>query len=1005
MQSHNKKIIENSVKQSCADSLPAVSLGRTRHEQQVASDRQHATVCKPKNSGVKSKIRLATWNVRTLHQPGKLYNLEREMRMLQVDVMGVAEVRWTGAGSVELPEGGCFIYLGGVNHVSGVGVALGPKVERSLAGFYAVSDRVLLVRLKGKPFDTCVIQVYAPTCDYNEEELEAFYNDVQRAVQQCKRHDVIFVMGDMNAKVGEGRVEDIVGQHGLGERNDRGERWVERCVDNEQVILNTWYRHHPRRLWTWKSPGDRYRNQIDFITINKRFRNSVVDVKTYPGADINSDHAPLVADMYLKLKKPKKKQFKPKLDIKLLNDTDIQSLYSVSVKNKYEALRAENEESGEEPEQLFDFLKEAIERSNDEILPQVVREPKRPWMTDEILTLMDERRRCKGRDEYMYRELNKRIKRECLNAKATWMQNTCEEIEYLDRRDQPRMYSKVKEITGRKPCYKHNIAIKKADSTVAMEEEEVKARWDEYIGELFLDDRPDILNLNLEEEGPIILQQEVRSAIESMKKGKAVGEDGIALEMIIAMGDYGRKELAKLFNKIYETGNVISSLCESIFVALPKVEGTLDCSKHRTISIMSQVTKILLKVILKRLRSKIAPEISEQQFGFVAGKGTANATFSLRTLAERCLDVQKDVFICFVDYEKAFDKVRHVDLMEILKNLMLDGKDLRVIQNLYWNQRAAVRIANDKSSWQDIRRGVRQGCVLSPDLFNIYSEVIMNELQGLEGIKVGGKNVNNLRYADDTALLADSEEKLQRLVDKLVGESESKGLKVNASKTQVLVISKGETLMPANIIVNSESLKQVRNFKYLGSTISDDGRSDSDINTRIAIAKTAFNKVKSLMINRSISINLRKRFLKTYVWSTMLYGCEAWNISKTMQKRLEAAEMWFLRRMLQISWVEHVTNASVLQRAGARREIMKTIRQKQLRFLGHVIREGKLENDCVTGRIEGRRGRGRPRLKYMDTLARAVGGDLRPVELLQMAHSRVQWRRMVDNVPWDTSLR
>ena len=88
-----------------------------------------------------------------------------------MDVMGVAEVRWTGAGSVELPEGGCFICSGGVDHVSGVEVALGPKVERSLAGFYAVSDRVLLVRLKGKLFDTCVIRVYAPTSDYNEEEM------------------------------------------------------------------------------------------------------------------------------------------------------------------------------------------------------------------------------------------------------------------------------------------------------------------------------------------------------------------------------------------------------------------------------------------------------------------------------------------------------------------------------------------------------------------------------------------------------------------------------------------------------------------------------------------------------------------------------------------------------------------------------------------------------------------------------------------------------------------
>ena len=81
---------------------------------------------------------------------------------------------------------------------------------------------------------------------------------------------------------------------------------------------------------------------------------------------------------------------------------------------------------------------------------------------------------------------------------------------------------------------------------------------------------------------------------------------------------------------------MISSLCESLFVAIPKVEGTLECNKHRTISIMSRVTKVLLRVILKRIRSKISPKISEQQFGFVAGKGTANSIFSLRTVVERC---------------------------------------------------------------------------------------------------------------------------------------------------------------------------------------------------------------------------------------------------------------------------------------------------------------------------------------------------------------------------------
>ena len=580
------------------------------------------------------------------------------------------------------------------------------------------------------------------------------------------------------------------------------------------------------------------------------------------------------------------------------------------------------------------------------------REPKRPWMTNEILYMMDERRMYKTTDIAKYKELNGRIHRECLKAKREWMTEKCEEIEQLDRTDQQRMYSKIKEIKGRKQKYKNNISIKKADSTVAMEMDEVKGRWNEYIRELFGDQRPETLNLLSNDDGPIILKHEVECALGSMKKGKAVGEDGVALEMILALGEFGVDELTKLFNKIYASGKIIECMSESVFIALPKVEGTLECKKHRTISIMSQVTKVMLRVILKRVRSKIQPEISEEQFGFVSGKGTRNAIFCLRTMAERSIEVQKNLYVCFVDYEKAFDRVKHVELLELLRDINIDGKDLRLIQDLYWKQRAAVRVGDELSEWQDIQRGVRQGCVLSPDLFNIYSEMIMREIKDLEGIRIGGKNITNVRYADDTALIADSEVKLQSLVDCLVRESNRKGLNVNISKTQVLVTSKSNEQITANITIDGKRLEQVRRFSYLGSVLTQDGRCDHDIRTRIVIAKEAFSRVRDLVTNTSISVGLRKRFIKAFVWSTLLYGCEAWNISKVMEKRIEAMEMWLYRRMLRIPWVDHISNERVLQRADAKREIMTCIRKRQLRFLGPTMRERLLESLCLEGKVE-----------------------------------------------------
>ena len=234
----------------------------------------------------------------------------------------------------------------------------------------------------------------------------------------------------------------------------------------------------------------------------------------------------------------------------------------------------------------------------------------------------------------------------------------------------------------------------------------------------------------------------------------------------------------------------------------------------------------------------------------------------------------------------------------------------------------------------------------------------MRQLEDLTGIKIGGRNINNIRYADDTAL-----------VDRIVQESDAKGLKINITKTQVMVVSKSDRSIPVSISIEGQVLKQVSSFKYLGKWITKEAKCETDIKSRIVQAKKTFDKTKHLIGNTSISTGLRMRFIKSYIWCTLLYGCESWTISKAMRKNLEAAEMWFLRRMLRISWVERVTNERVLQRAGCGRELLRSIRQRQLKFLGHAMRQSQLESVCLTGKLERKRGRGRPRMKFLDSLA------------------------------------
>ena len=163
-----------------------------------------------------------------------------------------------------------------------------------------------------------------------------------------------------------------------------------------------------------------------------------------------------------------------------------------------------------------------------------------------------------------------------------------------------------------------------------------------------------------------------------------------------------------------------------------------------------------------------------------------------------------------------------------------------MVQNLYWNQTASIMFEDGESDSFDIKRGVRQGCILSPKLFNLYTEDIFKQADKLPGVKIGGKNITNLRYADDTALIAESAQGLQQIVDVVKSESLKRGLKMNIKKTKTMVIIREPENPQVDIKVDGTTLEQVQTFKYLGQTITSDGRSDTAIRQRIEIARQTF---------------------------------------------------------------------------------------------------------------------------------------------------------------------
>lgn len=195
-------------------------------------------------------------------------------------------------------------------------------------------------------------------------------------------------------------------------------------------------------------------------------------------------------------------------------------------------------------------------------------------------------------------------------------------------------------------------------------------------------------------------------------------------------------------------------------------------------------------------------------------------------------------------------------------------------------------VENDSSEYVPIEKGVRQGCVLSSDLYNLYSKKMFSDFEEMTiGIKVGGKIYNNLRFADDTVLIAESWDQLQVLTSKVKEVGKQYGLNININKTMCMAVSKQK--LPFNIKdsvqINGENLKSVNTFKYLGTMINSNRKCE-----KIGLAKASFMKLKTFITNRNITVRTKVRLIKTFCWSVLLYGVESWHINKKIRKYVES---------------------------------------------------------------------------------------------------------------------
>ena len=212
----------------------------------------------------KEQYCIGTWIVRSMNQ-GKFEVVEQEIARVNVNILGISELKWTGMGEFNADDHYIYYCKQESLRRNGVAIMVNKRVRNVVLGCNLKNDRMVSVCFQGKPLNIMVIQVYAPTSNAEEAEVEWFYEDLQDLLELTPQKDVLFIVGDWNAKVGSQETPGVTAKFGLGIWNEAGQRLTEFCQENTLVIANTLFQQHKRRLYTWTSPDGQHRNQVDYI--------------------------------------------------------------------------------------------------------------------------------------------------------------------------------------------------------------------------------------------------------------------------------------------------------------------------------------------------------------------------------------------------------------------------------------------------------------------------------------------------------------------------------------------------------------------------------------------------------------------------------------------------------------------------------------------------------------------------------------------------------------------
>lgn len=927
-------------------------------------------------------IHVCTLNTRTLRTEESLKELEIAISNIKWDIIGISEMRRPGEG-IEERNDYIMFHKGEHTGQKGVGFLIKSRLKKNIMGFEGVSDRIAVAHLKFPEYkkNWAIFQIYAPTEQAGISDIEYFYESIAEAIKPHYNNNII-IMGDFNAQVGERQngEESTIGKFGHGKRSQNGQKLVEFMMENNLILMNSRFHKKTKSKWTWSSPGAKFKTEIDFIITNKA--SAFTDTNIVKNLNFNTDHRMVRSCLSLNQSKRSRKNLANNNKLYQMSEHS-HSINSPTTESLKEII-ASDAETGIKYRRLQNKLKEML-----------VSKPrsKESYLSKETLELLDKRRTLisnKGDKERRQKiaNLSKKIKENIRKDRREKRNSVLEE--------------NIKRTGGTKKALKqlseHGkewiLKLNQRESNLINRLSILKLATDYYrllysdkLGS-GLDTIPEVYepNENKVDEVPDILASEVTKAIKSQKLEKAPGPDKIPNEMLKGTLEEISPVLAKLFNEILQTRQIPEEWTECHVILLHK-KGTRDeIGNYRPISLISNIYKVFAKVILERISLTLNESQPAEQAGFRKGFSTIDHIHTIKQLIQKYNEYNKQIYLAFIDYSKAFDSLRHQYIWRSLEQQGVQSNYIEILKSIYKSSKASIKLESTGESFP-IKKGVRQGDPLSPTLFNAVLEHIFRQLNWDHlGLNINGARLNHLRFADDLVLLEENPAAIELMMQSLANISKEAGLEINASKTKLMTNSR-----EIDIMVDGIKIEYVKEYNYLGQIISPSDVMTKEITRRIAQGWRKYWSLKEIVKSKDLGNHIKKKTFKTCILPVLTYGCETWSLTLNHREKLIKCQRAMERSMLGLIIKDRVRNVDIRTRMKLT-DILTRIDVQKWRWAGHMLRHptNKWSKQVTLWQPrDGKRSRGRQIRRWEDDFKQTAGPFW-----LRVARDRTHWKEL-----------